>query len=276
MPTRSPTSLVARRAGYRAALDYLFTEDWRPLNVDLVLHLHRLLWKHTAAGGDRPPAAEIRFVPVPARPAPGYTQGLVGRYADEARRGAHPVLFIGLFVLDLLTIHPFADGNDRVVRAVTNALLDDAGYGVGPYVSLEQILADSVEAYYEALRASTHGWHTDAHDPWPWLGYFISTLTTAYDSFEGWASSDRSTGTEQDRVRDYVVSHAAAVFKISDVRVALPGISDPTIRLALESLKRDGRITPEGDRPLRRLAEDSVAVGGADAETAATRAPDRA
>src|SRR6478609_3256208 len=34
-------------AGYRAALDYLFTQDWRPLNLGLVLHLHRLLWSHT-------------------------------------------------------------------------------------------------------------------------------------------------------------------------------------------------------------------------------------
>ncbi len=169
------------------------------------------------------------------------------RYTEETRRGEHhPVLLVGLFVLDLLTIHPFADGNGRVVRAVTNALLDDAGYGVGRYVSLEQIIANSAEAYYEALLASTHSWHDDAHDPWPWLGYFISTLTTAYDTFESRATSDRSTGTKQDRVRDYVVNHAADIFKISDIRVALPGISDPTIRLALESLKREGRITPEG------------------------------
>ncbi len=247
-------------AGYRAALDYLFTEAWHPLNAGLLLHVHRLLWGHTAAEGgkfkvddnlvvDRSATGdtEVRFVPVPARLTPQCTTDLVDRYTEETLRGAHhPVLLIGLFVLDLLTIHPFADGNGRVVRAVTNALLDDAGYGVGRYVSLEQIIANSAEAYYAALLASTRGWHDDAHDPWPWLGYFVSTLTTAYETFESRASSDRSTGTKQDRVRDYVVNHAGDIFKISDIRVTLPGISDPTIRLALESLKREGRITPEG------------------------------
>ena len=31
-------------AGYRSALDYLFGADWRPLNVGLLLHLHKLLF----------------------------------------------------------------------------------------------------------------------------------------------------------------------------------------------------------------------------------------
>lgn len=247
-------------AGYRAALDYLFTDEWRPLNVGLLLHLHRLLWAQTEAVGgqfkdddnlvvDRSPdgTTEIRFVPVPARFAPEYTRALVDYYNHAMTRGEHhPILLIGLFVLDLLTIHPFSDGNGRVVRAVTNALLEDAGYGVGKYVSLEQIIATTADDYYEALLSSTHGWHEQSHDPWPWLTYFISTLTTAYDTFESRASSDRSAGTKQDRVRDYVVNHAPDIFRISDIRVALPGISDPTIRLALEALKREGRIAPEG------------------------------
>ena len=38
-------------AGYRDAQDYLFQQDWRPLNAGLILHLHRLLFAHTAAPG---------------------------------------------------------------------------------------------------------------------------------------------------------------------------------------------------------------------------------
>ena len=38
-------------AGYRDAQDYLFLQDWRPLNAGLLLHLHRLLFAHTAMPG---------------------------------------------------------------------------------------------------------------------------------------------------------------------------------------------------------------------------------
>src|SRR5260221_4676898 len=66
-------------AGYRDAQDYLFREDWRPLNAGLILHLHRLMVddKVMPRGGvneeghivvDRSPdgSTTVRFKPVPA------------------------------------------------------------------------------------------------------------------------------------------------------------------------------------------------------------------
>ena len=254
--TRSEQEL----AGYRTALDYLFGQDWRPLNIGLVLHLHRNLFEQTKVDGgrfkdsdnlviDRSPdgLVEVRFVPVSAASTEYFAVELIDRYKDAlTERRHHPVLLVGLFVLDLLTIHPFADGNGRVVRALTNALLDDAGYTVGRYVSLEQLIAESADDYYTALLASTHGWHEQINDPWPWLAYFTEVLARAYKRFEQRAASDRSTGTKQDRVREYVLEHAPQIFRIADVRVALPGVSDPTIRLTLEQLKNEGRVKPEG------------------------------
>ncbi len=254
--TRSEQEL----AGYRAALDYLFRNDWRPLNLGLLLHLHRELFANTKTPGgrfkesdnlvvDRSPdgTVEVRFVPVPASRTEYYTAELIDRYRDALSAGTHhPVLLVGLFVLDLLTIHPFDDGNGRVVRALTNSLLDDAGYTVGKYVSLEQLIAETADDYYAALLASTHGWHERANDPWPWLSYFVDVLYRAYARFEQGAASQRSAGTKQDRVREYVTQHAAKIFRIADIRVALPGVSDPTIRLALDQLKQEGSIRPEG------------------------------
>jgi Fic family protein len=247
-------------AGYRAALDYLFGASWRPLNVGLLLHLHRELFAQTPMPGgrfkdsdnlvvDRSPegTVKVRFVPVPAARTEYFIGELIDRYREAvAAQQHHSVLLIGLFVLDLLTIHPFTDGNGRVVRALTNALLSEAGYTVGTYISLEQLIAESADHYYSALLASTHGWHEQTNDPWPWLAYFVEILARGYERFEERAASDRSTGTKQSRVRTYVLDHAPPVFHIADIRSALPGVSDPTIRLTLEQLKNEGRVKPEG------------------------------
>ncbi len=243
-------------AGYRAALDYLYQEQWRPLNVGLILHLNRLLFQYAPAAGGQfkqtenlvvdamPDGTKIkRFTPVSARQTPHYVEELIARYlaAREADRH-HPVILTGLFVLDLLTIHPFVDGNGRIARALTNALLQDAGHDVTRYVSLETSVARTADAYYAALLASTEGWHDGQHDPWPWLRYFIRVVAESYEEFATLTSNARSGGSKQDRVRDYVLNHAPATFQIADIRVALPGVSDQTIRLMLTHLRELGLV----------------------------------
>jgi Fic family protein len=250
-------------AGYRDAQDYLFQADWRPLNTGLLLHLHRLLFRHTAAEGgtfkaednlvvDRVPdgSLTIRFRPVAASDADFYVTELIDRYNAAVSSGRHhPVLLVGLFVLDLLVIHPFEDGNGRVARALTNALLIDRGYAVSTYVSLEELIAGTSDDYYKALLDSTHGWHEGTADPWPWLRYFVNVLATAYEIFADRAATAHHAGSKQDRVRDHILSHAAAQFRMADIRAALPGVSDQTIRLVLEKLRAEGAVEPTGRGP---------------------------
>jgi Fic family protein len=254
--TRSEQEL----AGYRDTLDYLFREDWRPLGVGLVLHLHRLLFAHTKVHGgafktednlvvDRAPdgTSIVRFRPVPAAETEFYVQELIERYNEAAADARHhPVLLAGLFVLDLTVIHPFEDGNGRVARAITNALLADAGYGVVRYVSLEQLIAESADTYYRALLDSTHGWHDGKANPWPWLGYFVGILAKAFRMFARRAAAERPVGSKQERVRDYVLRCAPPIFRFADARAALPGISDQTIRMVLGELRREGAVAPDG------------------------------
>jgi len=247
-------------AGYRDALDYVWQQDWHPPNVGLLLHLHRLLLSHTASPGgtfksednlvvDKHPDGrqEVRFRPVTASRTPFHVDELVTRYVAEQDAGRHhPLLLVGLFVLDFLVIHPFEDGNGRVARILTNALMGDAGYGVARYVSLEQLVSESSDAYYGSLLASTHGWHDAAHDPWPWLRYLVGQTAAAYRLFAQRAASGAGGGGKRERVKRYVLEQAPATFRIADVRMSLPGISDGTIRNALDDLRSEGRIEVDG------------------------------
>jgi len=252
----------AEFAGYSAALDYLNKGDPGEVNVGLILHLHRLLFSLTEGrdGGafksednlvvDHQPdgTSTVRFAPVSAQETPFYMEQLVVRSRDAIERGEHhPLIVTAAFALDILCIHPFRDGNGRVARLATTYLLQRAGYGVGRYVSLERFIYDTRDDYYASLGASTAGWFDDAHhDVWPWTRYLLERLDDAYARLQERVAAGSSGATKQDRVRDHILLNAPGTFTIAEVRRAVPGVSDNTIRLVLTGLKREGRIASDG------------------------------
>jgi len=125
---------------------------------------------------------------------------------------------------------------------LTNVILHYVGYDVTRYTSLETSIAKSADEYYAALLASTQGWHEARHDPWPWLRYFVGLVATSYDEFTTLTAHARAGSSKQDRVRDYVLKHAPKTFQIADVRTALPGVSDQTIRIDLNQLRSEGSV----------------------------------
>jgi hypothetical protein len=131
--------------------------------------------------------------------------------------------------------------------SLTNALLAEVGYGVARHVSLEQLIAESADDYYATLLASTHGWHQSAHDPWPWLRYVVGLLGRGRMRCS--ASAPASAGTDggkRERVKRYVLDQAPQRFRIADVRLALPAVSDGTLRNALDDLRAEGRVDVDG------------------------------
>lgn len=244
-------------AGYRDAIDEIMgAESPEPLTVPYILHLHRRLFRFTGGGGRLKTDdnlivgfehgyREVLFAPPPPERTEFLLRELVDRYrAATVAQAAHPVVLIGAFVLDFLAIHPVANGNGRLARLLTTHLLLQQGYGVARYVSVEQRMWETKNAYYAALYASQRGWHEGAHTLWPWVEYFVTTLGEAYDDFERRLSARRGLVglSKQARVREYVLHHAPPVFRMRDIRNALPGVSDPTIRLVLAELRREGRI----------------------------------
>lgn len=244
-------------AGYR---DVLSTVHADPLGMDvstrLILQLHRDLyqfsptpggaWKSTAndivdvlADGTH----RLRFSPVAPHLVDAAMNDLVAGYRSVAAGGqVDSLIAVPAFVLDFLCVHPFSDGNGRMSRILNLMLLYQAGYGVGRYISLEKVIEDSKETYYEALEASSRGWYEGRHDLVPWLQYSHGVLIAAYLEFEhrvGQMGTGR--GAKREMVID-CIRHLPATFRYADVERACPGVSRPTIVRVLGELRDNGEI----------------------------------
>jgi Fic family protein len=248
-------------AGYRDAIDGLMRTDPEPISVPLLLHMHRQIYEHSGGHGGEFKYEDntivshdsgrrtIVFEPVSHDETPFFTTELVDRYQQAQRdEVAHPLVLLGAFIVDLLAIHPVGDGNGRLARLATTRELLQLGYGVARYVSIEQEIFETKNAYYAALAESQRDWHDAQHDIWPWIEYLVGTVARAYERFETRVAAERGQQGQgkQERVRSYVLNGAPARFTIADVRKAVPGTSDPTIRLALNHLREDELIKPDG------------------------------
>ncbi|MDE2133934.1 MAG: Fic family protein [Alphaproteobacteria bacterium] len=120
----------------------------------------------------------VLFEPTPPYLVQGEMRSAIEWANRELENGeTHPLLVIANFIFEFLAIHPFADGNGRVSRALTNLLLLRAGYAYVPYVSLDEIIERTKSEYYLALRAAQKRHKTKREDVTPWVSYLLSALT---------------------------------------------------------------------------------------------------
>lgn len=251
-------------AGYRDVLATIHTHhediDFSP---DLVRQFHRDLFKYTSSsGGDwkstdndiieqHPDGTEVvRFETVPPYRTPEYMERLHDRFERAWTAGTvDKLVLIAAYVLDFLCIHPFLDGNGRMARLLTLLLLYKADFGVGQYVSLETLVEDSRERYYESLYASSQGWHEGEHTLLPWTEYFLGILLAAYEDFEDRVGELKTRrGAKTQRIRD-AVDRLSDGFKTREVEELCPSVSRSLIRKVFNDLKEEGKIWAEGHGP---------------------------
>lgn len=249
-------------AGYRDALAQVHENHvGMEFTPNVVLQLHSLIYRYLAVPSGRWKTIDneiadkradgsierIRFHPVRWAQTPQAMDELARLHRDALAAGRTPLLVTPLAILDFLCIHPFEDGNGRVSRLLTLLLLHRAEFIVGRYVSLDRIVEDSKETYYEVLERSTQGWHEGRHDVRPWLRYFWGVLTRAHKEFEervGTATSVR--GSKTARVQA-AVERRTGPFSISEIEKECPGTSREMVRHVLQALRDEGHIERIGE-----------------------------
>lgn len=247
-------------AGYRDVLNTIHENyDYIPINANYLLQLHRDLYKflgNTEGGtfktGDniiREMDAEgnqhVRFMPVAAWETPDAIDELCNSFRD-AKEIVDPLILDMMFILDFLCIHPFNDGNGRMSRLLTLLLLYQSGFIVGKYVSIEKIIEESKETYYEALQDSSINWHENKNDYKPFVNYMLGVIVSAYKEFELRVKllTDPNIS-KADRIREMIKNHIGTITK-SELLEMNPDISDTTVQRALADLLKAGEIEKIG------------------------------
>ena len=189
---------------------------------------------------------KVRFQPVSAFETEKYIDAMIEAYNKALSLKIPPLLLIPTVIHDFLAIHPFADGNGRMSRLLTLLLFYKSGFFVGKYISLEMIIEETKDIYYEELQASSENWHSAANNDLPFIKYMLSVIYKAYSECdERFKLISEKSLSSSDRVMKIFANSLEPLSK-SDIVVLCPDISQRTIERALKELKDSGLIKQVG------------------------------
>ena len=144
--------------------------------------------------------------------------------------------------LDFLCIHPFRDGNGRVSRLLLLLQCYHLGFEVGRYISLERLIEQNKERYYETLEQSSQSWHEGKHDPWPYINYVLSIIRTAYRELEHRLGRIQSPKGEKTRLVLHAIDTTLGPFSVAELQNKCPNVSVDMIRRVLKNLRAKDQI----------------------------------
>lgn len=89
----------------------------------------------------------------------------------------HPLIVAAVVHYQLVTIHPFEDGNGRTARLLSGYIMDLNGYGFNGIGSLEEYFAYDIDEYYESIQmglpALYYSGRNNPPHPEIWINYFL-------------------------------------------------------------------------------------------------------
>jgi len=256
-------------AGYAEAMDLVFEAytDMR-LTENHIRQLHQTLLRHSDK--DARHRGSYKTLPnnVVALDADGRDIGIVFETTspfDTPREmetlvawtrkaldeeALHPLLVIAVFIVTLLAIHPFQDGNGRLSRVLTTLLLLRAGYAYVPYASLERVIEENKDLYYKALRRTQATLESETTDWEPWVGFFLRCLKKQKDGLAARLARERSEESSETELPELSILILRALRLKERLTIAqlasITGANRNTLKVRLRELVAHGRVRQHG------------------------------
>jgi len=242
--------------GYRDALKLIHDKgDKLEVSEDTIKRLHALARANVGDAGrykekdsdivERYPDGRerVRFKTVAASDTAESMASLLTLWHQglEDRR-VPPLVLMAAWNLDFLCIHPFRDGNGRVSRLMLLLQSYHLGYEAGRYISIERLIEENKDRYYETLEQSSTRWHEAKHDPWPYTNFIMYVFKQVYKEFEeriGRTTAPR--GAKTALILD-VIAKMDGDFSIAELQGRSPGVGIDMIRNILKKERDAGRM----------------------------------
>ena len=120
------------------------------------------------------------------------------------------------------------------------------GIEAGRYISLERIIEENKERYYEVLEQSSQRWHGGKHDAWPAMNFLLFILTHACKEFEERVGQIKSPRGEKTAAVLAAVERQISTFRVADLQAECPGVGLDLIRRLLARLQKEKKIKSLG------------------------------
>lgn len=265
----TPTDTLREITNIESAMQHVedAVQPDEPITENLIRSLHTMAVEGLVREGDRRPGAyrsgpvaiaEAEHLPPDAIQVPGYMQELVA-FVNRADAPKYDLMKVALAHHRFAWVHPFGNGNGRVVRLLTYAMLVKYGFrvsAVGRLLNPAAVFCADRERYYAMLAEADTG--SDAALE-AWCTYVLTGV--------------RDELTKVDRLADYnhlktqvllpALAHArqrqlvtsaeesvlsatikAGVVKAGDLAAALPGLNATQRTYQIKKLVTSGMLQP--------------------------------
>jgi Fic family protein len=204
------------------------------------------------------------FRPPPATEVPALVNEMAA-WLNSGDLSRHPVIRGAMAHLNLVSIHPFRDGNGRVARIVQSLVLAKEGLLRPELVSIEPYLGRHTREYYgvlEEVQGMVFAPHRDAS---PWVEFCIEAHVFEASERRRWlevayARHDfcEQLAREQSYPERFVIALDQALLGLPVTNVDYrreTDIATPTATQDLQRLRADGWLAQEGGgRSIRYVA----------------------